>query len=341
MKVLLLTLGLAAITCVAAQAADPLAPADNIINQYAWTASQDDLAIQAEEVSGLMSELEFRSQILSQMEGKAESKVDAIDCEGAKTIIRSAIEAVRITLETLTPVPVITPVMEIASNILAQLEIMVDAPLNVTNGMPFNVVGITFSATKLVLTSLGSAIPLLGDIFVNQAATLNSVSLSIKDLSGCAGGVTETLLEPIHCSGIADLYRAAVATSAKVSPALSLPAEASEDMKRLAAGSLTVLDLMSKNSIAATNDALLTTRPIFAADVLDQYRIEIVRVANSDDIKAYAQASLAATVGLSNALEACLRVVADPVGAIDDLNDELEAQFRIDKDEYENGLVKL
>ncbi|KAG0254350.1 hypothetical protein BG011_005812 [Mortierella polycephala] len=333
MKVLSLTLGLAAVACVAAQVADPLAPADNNNNQYAWTAGQDDLAIQAEGISGLMAELGFRSQILSQMENKAEFKTDVVGCEGAKTIIKNAMETVRSTLEALKPVPVITPVIEIASNILAQLETIVNAPLDVTNGMPFNVVDITFGVAKLILTSLGSAIPFLGDTFINLAATLNSISSSIKGLVGCAGGATKTLLESTHCSGIADLYRAAVAASVKVSPALSMPAEASEDMKRLATGSLTVLDLMSKNSIATTNDALLTTRPIFASDVLDQYRIEMVRVADSDDIKAYAQASLAATVGLSNALEACLRVAADPVGAIDDLNDELEAQSRIDHDD--------
>ncbi|KAF9364420.1 hypothetical protein BGX34_001582 [Mortierella sp. NVP85] len=55
---------------------------------------------------------------------------------------------------------------------------------------------------------------------------------------------------------------------------LAINGSATEDMKRAAAGSASVLDLMDKSSIASSNENLLAVRPIFAGDLLDQYRQE-------------------------------------------------------------------
>ena len=138
-----------------------------------------------------------------------------------------------------------------------------------------------------------------------------------------------------QCYDLTNMYRIVVTQATKTSPALNLPAETSEDLKRLAAGSLSLLDLLDKSSVASTNEALLATRPIFVADGLDQFRIELLRVGNTEELQNYAQVALGTVVGMSNALEAFLRVAADPVGAIDELNEELDA--RDDYDEEEEG----
>jgi hypothetical protein len=101
----------------------------------------------------------------------------------------------------------------------------------------------------------------------------------------------------------------------------------------LASSSLTLLDLMSKTSIAKTNEALLATRPIFAGDLIQEYRAELMRLAPTDDIRNYAEISLGLIVGYSNSLEACLRVAADPVGAFDEVDEELEAEMEEDEEE--------
>lgn len=56
----------------------------------------------------------------------------------------------------------------------------------------------------------------------------------------------------------------------------TLPAVASEELRRLAEGSHRVLDLMAQSTSAARNENLLVVmRPIFVAELLDQYRHEI------------------------------------------------------------------
>lgn len=91
---------------------------------------------------------------------------------------------------------------------------------------------------------------------------------------------------------------------------------------------------MDQSSIASSNDALLTTRPIFSASLLDQYRHEIVQKADSDALKQFVQADLAVLISISNALEACLHVAADPEAAADELAEEYEALA--EEDEYDD-----
>ena len=99
---------------------------------------------------------------------------------------------------------------------------------------------------------------------------------------------------------------------------------------------------LSKNVIAQSNEAWLNTRPIVAADLLNQYRDEYLPVAETDDAKIYAQTYLGAIVGASNAFEACLHVAADHAVAAEGLRQELNAQARFEDengegDEDENG----
>jgi len=156
----------------------------------------------------------------------------------------------------------------------------------------------------------------------------------LRKLISCQAGATQLSTDEFRCYSLADLYREALEDSVKISPALNLPADASEELRRFTTGSLTLLDLMAKTSIAKTNDALLATRPIFAADLLQEYRAELLRLAPPEDIRNYADISLGSIVGFSNSLEACLRVAADPVGALDELNKDLDAEA--DEDDFED-----
>ena len=92
---------------------------------------------------------------------------------------------------------------------------------------------------------------------------------------------------------------------------------------------------MSKTSIVKTNEALLASRPIFTADLLQKYRVELLRTAAPVEIKAYAEMSLGTVVSLSNMLEACLHVIPDPARALDELNEELDAADEEDEYGYE------
>ncbi|KAF9081299.1 hypothetical protein BGX27_004990 [Mortierella sp. AM989] len=312
------------------------AATDNQAN-FAWTSesNQNDLSAQADELSSAMSELEFRAELLSSLEvNTADFQAEAANCEGAKAAIKNSFSAAKAAIDLAIAVPVVGLALTHTKNAFDQVEMIMQDGLKVADAASMITIKLSFTALKGILSSL--ALGNLKSVVVPVLDTLNSIESSIIDLSKCAMGTTKIVIDQSHCSSLADLYRQVIAESIKINPALSLPTDASEDLKRLAAGSLSVLDLMDKSSIATTNDGLLASRPIFASDVLDQYRSELLRVATTDDIKDYAISALGTSIGVSNALESCLRVAADPIGAVDELNDELEAQAYYDDDEDED-----
>ncbi|KAG0326829.1 hypothetical protein BGZ99_008931 [Dissophora globulifera] len=337
MKVVPLYLGLAAAVCITVQAFDPLAPTE-VVENYSWTSvtSQDELAFQAEEYSASASELVFRDQLLSRLESSSDFMADSADCLGAKEIVKNALATVKGALDLVHVIPVVGQMFEYLKSALDNISNVVDTSLEVGNTSAYFSINLAFTAAKLTLSSI--AFGPLAAVILPIIATLESVQSSLNDLIRCATGakISRIAIEPSYCSGVADMYRLVISESSKISPALNLPADASEDLKRLAAGSLSLLQLLAKSSIASTNEALLNTRPIFASDVLNQFRVELLRVADSDTIKSYAQAGLGSVVGVSNALEACLRVAADPVRAADELNEELEAQGAYEDENDEN-----
>ncbi|KAK3843014.1 MAG: hypothetical protein J3R72DRAFT_420569 [Linnemannia gamsii] len=199
---------------------------------------------------------------------------------------------------------------------------------------PHAIIPITLAFGALI-NILQGAVSTLPTEFLSRPLIGALVTLqgSIDILTQCSTEGSKLAIEPSSCYALADIYRGVTEDAAGSSPALNLPIDAPENLRRLAGGSLTILDMLSKNSIAATNEDLLSSRPIFAADILDQYRIELIRVTMDEEIKGYAVAALGTVVGVSNSLEACLRVAADPIAAIDELNDELEAQAFYDDEE--------
>ncbi|KAG0055980.1 hypothetical protein BGZ83_006747 [Gryganskiella cystojenkinii] len=144
-------------------------------------------------------------------------------------------------------------------------------------------------------------------------------------------GRSKMSLEEAHCSSLADFYRQVTASSIDQFPVLA--DSATDEVKRLSTGSISVLSLMSKSSIASSNEGLLATRPIFAGRLLEQYRDELLHQDSiSDDFRMFVRGQLGIIVSLSNALEACLHIAADPVHAADGLEDELEYDDYEDED---------
>ncbi|KAG0015153.1 hypothetical protein BGZ81_011828 [Podila clonocystis] len=334
MKILSISLGLAVLACAAAQAEqaafDPLAPM-NAQAVYTWGAETTDGAaeLSPDDFAYAVSELRFRSDFLSRFEELQSAPptkfaADSVECLIIATAVKTALAVAR---------GAVKPVFDKLGSIGAVLNSVFDAIEKAVSNL---------SDLKAVVVPLSLAIDVVQAILtaIKSIPGLVSIIDPIKDLVAQIEKIVICLLsgntgifdEVTTCNNIADLYRIAVAEASKTSPALNLPETASADLRRLAAGSLSVLDLMGKNAIATTNEALLATRPIFATDLLNQFREEFLRV-ESDDIKMYAKRDLGLVVGITNALEACLRVTADPVAAIDDLNEELEAADADEEDE--------
>lgn len=305
-------------------------------NNYEWApeAGDQDLADEVEDLSSLVSEIEFRANILSRLEQEPSADFKAEGgCESSAALIPTALSAVSGLVGTDEVAPFAGSILGHLQKTIGRLIDMISAGGGSVVG-PTSITPIAYAFESLIQILKGTvSVASLQFIAKPILDALTSLQGSLALFAQCGVGGSKITIEPSSCFALADIYRGVIQDAAGVNPALNLPADASEDLRRLASGSLTILDLIGKNSIAATNEALLASRPIFAADILDQYRIELIRATTDDEIKGYAVASLGTVVGVSNALEACLRIAADPVAAIDELNEELEAQALYDDED--------
>lgn len=288
----------------------------------------------------MVSEIEFRANILSRLEQEPSADFKAEGgCESSAATIPTALSAISGLMGTVGVAPFAGSILGHLQKTIGHLIDMISAGGGSAIG-PNSITPNAYAIESLIQILKGAvSIAPLQFIAKPILDALTSLQGSLNLFAQCGEGSSKIAIEPSSCFALADIYRGVIQDAAGDNPALNLPADASEDHRRLASGSLTILDLIGKNSIAATNEALLASRPIFAADILDQYRIELIRATTDDEIKGYAVASLGTVVGVSNALEACLRVAADPVAAIDELNEKLEAQALYDdedEDEYED-----
>ncbi|KAF9138362.1 hypothetical protein BGX30_009257 [Mortierella sp. GBA39] len=158
-------------------------------------------------------------------------------------------------------------------------------------------------------------------------------------------GAINSPLSVGHCAWIAKNYQQVVSDAIAHNPVTTgrLPEGSSEDLRRLAQGSLDTLRWMQKYSLASNLSPLsdninddssdgvnlaagfaLTGQPFFAGKILDQFMVALLETVNTesgdetgagaghdddyehDETVLYALTSLGLTVNLSNALEACL-----------------------------------
>jgi len=213
---------------------------------------------------------------------------------------------------------------------LRQLLSIVESATSQVITVPLDLVIGAIQGTLLSL-SIGPA----GAILKPVSDLICGIEPQLRRLLTCQQGVVSIgrLTDETQCNALADLYRATLEDSVKISPALNLPADASEELRRLTTGSLAVLDLLSKTSIAKTIDDLLAICPSFASDLMQEYRAELLRLSPTEDIRNYTDISLGSVVSFSNSLEACLRVAADPVGALEEFTGASNTEA--DEDEFE------
>ncbi|KAF9138360.1 hypothetical protein BGX30_009255 [Mortierella sp. GBA39] len=344
MRILSLALCAAAIACVAAQVAPEQQQQQQqqqaefdvvgIQDSYAWavTATPEELALKADELAELAAEISFRAELLDSL--NRDFQAEGLDCNAYKLAIDAVLTGITQAAKSITNTPFVGTAFQF---LVQQLERLKDLVGNVTTDSSGIVAGpdFAFSSLKTILATI-KYIPLPFDISP-IVKVIESAKPIIRTAVQCALGGSKLAITQGHCAPTADMYRLFVADATN---APTVPDTASDEWKRIAAGVSSVLQL-SKNAIAQSNEALLNTRPIFAADLLSQYRDEYLRVAETDDAKIYAQTYLGAIVGASNALEACLRVAADPAVAAEELQQELNAQARFEDDNDEGDEDKV
>ncbi|ORZ26869.1 hypothetical protein BCR41DRAFT_392905 [Lobosporangium transversale] len=201
-------------------------------------------------------------------------------------------------------------------------------------------------AIRIVIGSIKLAIrpfewiPGIRGIVKRVRDLLTNLEKLIDAVTGCKRSMSQTENETeavgSQCYILADVYRGLIKDALTNMPAPS--ASASDDQKRVAAGSAMLLDFMDKYSIATSNDALLSSRPIFSADLLDQYRQELINLGETDEVKEFARINLALTISMSNALEACLKLSADPTAAMEAWDEDFETSHEVE-DEVVNEVV--
>ncbi|KAF9410532.1 hypothetical protein BGZ94_001623, partial [Podila epigama] len=214
-----------------------------------------------------------------------------------------------------------------ASNLVTRLIKLIDPVLDAALKGVAAGVDYALQAFHSLLLSIGVTSG-LAKLLAPLTRVIGTVRSALKKLTSCLGGVSALSVESSFCYDVADLYRGLIEDMKTLAPAL--PADASPDLVRLASGTTTVLNLLGTSSIASKNEELLTVRPIFSSDLLEQYRVELERVANTEEWKQYAQVGLPAITASSNALEACLRVVSNPAAAREELDEDLA-----DEEDYE------
>ncbi|KAF9100778.1 hypothetical protein BGX29_006275 [Mortierella sp. GBA35] len=293
MRIISLSLGLAAIALVSAQA-DPLA-ATGAHPTYEWSAagSEKEQVAQLENAAHLISEFEFRSQFLNHaaseiapasVAGDMFSVKEAV-CTDATTQLTTLLDAVPVLINNILKyVPVIGG--SLAGLVTEAITPLKDLIKHTTQGG----YAVALSSISFTITTAIDFLETINqsglDGLINPAiSALQNILKHIRTLVICASGFGGlATIEKETCVGLADAYRNAMAGAIKSFPAVPSADEKTMDLQRYMG-----------NSIAATNEALLDMRPIFAASVLEKYRLEIVRSSGGNkDAMNYAVSELAA-----------------------------------------------
>ncbi|KAG0287100.1 hypothetical protein BGZ96_008913 [Linnemannia gamsii] len=336
MKIFSVSLCLAAAAvCVAAQ------PTPEQGTQQSYFA----LALQRDEPQDIVSEFDYRGDILARYNvgGFEEQAIiptppstpvvgeagdpckDILNlvgnmAKGLDTLLDAAMDSLKF------PEAIKATVNTIAAPIKAVLEAITKGDISdLAFGAVHTALGVAITALKLL-----SITPVVGPLISKAVEAIEPIQKIFEGVHGC--DKSKIAIEMGTCSTLADMYRTAVKATAQNFP--SANDANNEELKNLISASVAILGLMEQTSIASSNDALLSTRPIFSASLLDQYRLELIQKADSDSLKQFAQADLAFLISISNGLEACLHVAADPEAAADELAEEYEAMD--DDEEYDD-----
>ncbi|KAF9910202.1 hypothetical protein EC991_007129 [Linnemannia zychae] len=327
MKIISATLCLTIAVCVAAQA-DPKQEAQSYFAR----------ALNREEPQDTVSEFDYRSNILAQFNigGFQAQDVGIPDIghlipDKGKDICGSIPEIARaispnvdgLVSSLLDPSHVPALIISVVSTVLVPIKAALDT-LGLGDVTTFAIDALLSGIDVLILAIQAVAnLPIIGDVAKGLQSGLRTIRDTFSTIKAC--NKSKVAIEPSSCNLIADMYRAAVKTAAEKFPG-AYDAN-NEELKSLISASVALLGVMDQYSIASSNDALLASRPIFSTSLFDQYRQEIIEKADSDALKLYAQSDLAILVSISNGLEACLHVAADPEAAAEELAEELAEEY--------------
>ncbi|KAG0380763.1 hypothetical protein BGX24_005408 [Mortierella sp. AD032] len=347
MRIISLSLGLAAIAIVAAQQ-DPLAaPEAQQPTFFEWTSAGDvnQLAVQLEDLSYQITEPALRAMLLRRPDEVAPTSVigdqlsaNGVICDRAASSIPKLVDSATASINKLVGDARGGPIAMVLNQVIEPIKALVSN----TNGGSISSI---FEAAYVALSTAVSFLKSLGLGPMNMVIPpivriLEALQHSLRIIVTCKSGLTRLDMAKIEvksCYLLADIYRSSLANAAQ--DFTNIPKDSiEEDLQRYLEGASVILDNASKTSIAATNEALLVTRPIFSADLLDRYRVEILRSSSSDKgdaIKSFAVGDLGAVVAFSNGLEACLHVASD-AGAPENSNED-EDDDEDEDDEEKNG----
>ncbi|KAF9330009.1 hypothetical protein BG006_006981 [Podila minutissima] len=351
MKILSISLGLAALVMTAAAAAaqdqvkvtpeqvaafDPMAPLDvNVYYAWATTGTEAEIAAKAELMADSLSEVQFRARLLARFKTDIAAPPE-FRSEDLPAVCQPH-HLNRSARHLGYPGPDGRSLHARAAEMAKKFLDLVDTSIDDPSKLVAVGVDLSLAALESTLVALGAGTGLSG-LLQPLASAIGAVRQVAKNIDQCLGGVSTMSVDDSYCYSIADLYRGLTQDVQNNTPAL--PASSSEELKRLAAGASTVLSLIAQNSIAAKNEDLFSVRSIFAADVLDEYRFELQRVAEeekNEEWKQYAQLGLGVVSGMSNALEACVRVVSTPEEAREELAEDLALKEKMNEYEDEDA----
>ncbi|KAG0222779.1 hypothetical protein BGW42_006333 [Actinomortierella wolfii] len=260
-----------------------------------------------------------------------------LECTIIKTVVIGALQSVSTALKSVANIPVLGTITNFLDTIVQQVIKMVQglgsSPLKLAEMNEAQTA--VHMAGKLIAFGSVAKVPVISDILEG----ISDITTAADTMINCVASMVDKgepkvedrekaevesapTFELKRCYSIADLYRTAVNDAIQQFPAVDK--SSSTEQSRFAEGTRAVLDLMAKNTIANENENLLKNQAVFVGDLLDQYREEFQRVATTEEQKVFTRVSLSALVGTSNALEACLRVAADPEVAKEELKWELE-----------------
>ncbi|KAG0055981.1 hypothetical protein BGZ83_006748 [Gryganskiella cystojenkinii] len=330
MRILSLSLCVAAVACVAAQSVPGQAAFDSVgpQNFYSWAEdiTPEELAIKTDELQEFTSEFAFRSKlIVSMTEPKDDAGFNAqtLDCDGVKDALTALMNSLIRMSETASTTPVIGITFKFMANAVTSLVEALMSDSITTGELRSLILPVDYAFDALKMTI--SAIP-----FVPSVTDFNPILNAIQDfdpivitVAHCVENNPKVEVTPNYCDQIADFYRILVADA---SVNLPLTTTESEDLRRVLVGTRAILDA-SRNAISTQNSKLLTAQSIFTGELTREYRDALLNIPNLDEkYKTYARTELGMITGISNALEACVRVATDPAAAADDLEGELTGE---------------
>ncbi|KAG0266443.1 hypothetical protein DFQ27_009745 [Actinomortierella ambigua] len=324
---------------------------------YQLLASQEDGQAQRQ-LPDLTSEVAFRSRFLSDFDAMIE-ETEAVRWKGQNksmapsnedgdlAVCMSRLEDINPLMQSIMsqiPAKINVPgIHDLAHTLLEHVGSATDLllhQLGINLGPIFGVlhaVQVALSVVEVVLTVISYVHPHVTH-FIGPVHHIKAIIDSILSCNSASANSVERIdqmmsFEVESCAVLADFYRYTVDAASLNSPLRSSDGHSEDltvELKRALEGAQALVEL-SKLSIATSNDDLLKVRPVFTTKTLRLFQQEIDRVSQTEAQREYANLSLFSIIASSNALEACLRIAADPVGAVDDLNKEQVAADHEDK----------